>query len=97
MPRHGSDAGGDGDGYCEPGYRGPRCELCETSEAGSSRYFDHEDASCHDCGEAMKLAVALGRPSRDTARKVANCSKQVEARESSRVKDFHQDFCSYEL
>jgi hypothetical protein len=26
--RGGSDAGYDGNGYCEPGYHGPRCQLC---------------------------------------------------------------------
>eukprot|EP00966_Prymnesium_polylepis_P328539 7384345-Prymnesium_polylepis.2 len=33
--RGGSDADEDGSGYCEAGYRGPRCELCN----GSASYY----------------------------------------------------------
>ncbi|KAL1527384.1 hypothetical protein AB1Y20_016052 [Prymnesium parvum] len=38
-----------GSGYCQPGYYGPRCELCEGPK--HSKYFDDEDSRCHDCGD----------------------------------------------
>ena len=50
----GVDAAYVGDGYCEVGYHGPRCELCN-----GPRYFDQLDARCHDCGEVYAKAIAL--------------------------------------
>ena len=47
--RGGTDAGIDGNGYCEPGYVGPRCEVCSTTNE-SVRHFDQQDARCNDCG-----------------------------------------------
>ena len=62
--RGGVDAGHEGDGYCAPGYRGPRCEMCMS--AGSSdgpaltaRYFDKQDAKCHDCRGATTQAFIV--------------------------------------
>ena len=55
--RGGADAGVDGGGYCEPGYRGPRCELCDGP--AYSTYFDKLDARCHDCGDVMVKASAV--------------------------------------
>ena len=57
----GADAGLDGDGYCRPGLRGPRCELCVDDNA----YFDDADARCHSCGDvgarsALAAAFVLG-------------------------------------
>lgn len=46
----GSSAGQDGDGYCQPGHGGPRCEVCIDSDT----YFKVLDARCYDCGEAWK-------------------------------------------
>jgi hypothetical protein len=46
-----------GDGYCEAGFRGPRCELCDIQ---GSQYFDKLEARCHDCGNvALKTTAAL--------------------------------------
>jgi len=53
----GDDAGFEGDGYCAPGYRGPRCELCDGP--AHSRYFDKLDARCHDCGDMGGRATIL--------------------------------------
>ena len=55
----GIDAADDGDGYCALGYRGPRCELCDSTNE-YSHYFDDLDARCHDCGDvAMKVSVIV--------------------------------------
>eukprot|EP00966_Prymnesium_polylepis_P331731 7387302-Prymnesium_polylepis.1 len=51
----GSDAGGDGTGYCAAGYRGPRCELCDSA----TRYFDKLDVRCRDCGNIAVKAIAV--------------------------------------
>jgi hypothetical protein len=48
----GGDAGDEGDGYCGPGYLGPRCELCDAP--ADSRYFDKLDVRCHDCGNVTQ-------------------------------------------
>jgi len=56
----GADAGSDGDSYCAPGYRGPRCEICNGTTA---QYFDRMDAGCHSCNEIMSRAqtsIVLG-------------------------------------
>ncbi|KAL1507405.1 hypothetical protein AB1Y20_008247 [Prymnesium parvum] len=47
--RGGDDPGRDGDGYCAPGYVGPRCEGCEGP--AYSRYFDKWTARCEPCGD----------------------------------------------
>ena len=55
----GGDAGVDGDGYCAPGSRGPRCELCN-STADYDRYFEKLEARCHDCGDiGAQTAIAF--------------------------------------
>ena len=53
----GADLGGDGDGYCMPGHRGPRCELCDGPEY--SRYFGKLDLHCHECGDVSAKASIL--------------------------------------
>ena len=55
--RGGDDAGADGDGYCEPGYRGPRCELCDGP--AHTQYFDKLDARCRDCGDVKGRGIAV--------------------------------------
>lgn len=40
----GSYAGTDGEGYCEDGYTGPRCEVCEVN-----KYFSRADGLCLEC------------------------------------------------
>jgi len=54
----GDDAGRNGDGYCEEGYHGPRCELCSGSLY--SKYFSKIDATCYDCGDATTHAAIVG-------------------------------------
>eukprot|EP00966_Prymnesium_polylepis_P073398 1704114-Prymnesium_polylepis.1 len=61
--RGGVDAGHEGDGYCKPGHRGPRCELCSPAagESEHSRYFNKLDAHCHSCGDVKaQLAAVAG-------------------------------------
>jgi hypothetical protein len=78
----GADAGLDGDGYCRPGLRGPRCELCVDDNA----YFDDADARCHSCGDvgarsALAAAFVLGmwRRLRDSSQEaVAPASPQCD-------------------
>ena len=53
----GAYVGAEGDGYCAPGYRGPRCELCDGP--AYARYFDKLEARCHDCGDASARTVVL--------------------------------------
>jgi len=55
--RGGGDVGVDGDGYCAPGYRGPRCAVC--GDAGYSMYFDKADARCYDCGDVASRSAPL--------------------------------------
>ena len=56
--RGGADAGTDGDGYCQPGYRGPRCEIC--AGPAYSKYFDKLDFRCRDCDHiTIQALVAL--------------------------------------
>ena len=55
--RGGANEGEEGDGYCESGYRGPRCELCDGP--AYSRYFDKLEARCHDCGDMTARSVAM--------------------------------------
>eukprot|EP00966_Prymnesium_polylepis_P089889 2081389-Prymnesium_polylepis.1 len=55
--RGGVDAGLEGDGYCEPGFHGPRCELCDVGE-GPSKYFDALNARCHECGGLTNQMLA---------------------------------------
>eukprot|EP00966_Prymnesium_polylepis_P319115 7370783-Prymnesium_polylepis.3 len=45
----GVDAGEVGDGYCQTGYRRPRCEVCDALE--SSMCFDKLKVRCLDCGD----------------------------------------------
>jgi len=52
-----SDPGVDGDGYCEPGYTGPRCEVCAGEDY--SMYFDKLDATCRSCGDVATQATAV--------------------------------------
>ena len=54
----GDDAGFEGNGYCAPGYRGPRCEVCDSPD-DNSEYFDELDAKCHNCGDVTTNASAL--------------------------------------
>jgi hypothetical protein len=55
----GVDGGQEGDGYCEPGYHGPRCELCVAPNSSEySRYFFKLDAKCYDCGDVAAQAIA---------------------------------------
>ena len=52
----GADAAHDGDGYCAPGFHGPRCELCDGPH---SKFFDQLEARCEDCGDVIvKTTVA---------------------------------------
>ena len=53
----GVEAGDLGDAYCEAGYRGPRCEVCDGPEY--TRYFDKLYARCHDCGDTTAQSVAV--------------------------------------
>jgi len=53
--RGGQLAGHAGDGYCEPGFHGPRCELCDAEDY--SQYFKADDARCHDCAAVMGRAA----------------------------------------
>eukprot|EP00966_Prymnesium_polylepis_P242324 5604046-Prymnesium_polylepis.2 len=55
--RGGSSAGEGGAGYCEPGYLGPRCELCDA--AFGRKYFHGSTASCVDCPEPGPMAGLL--------------------------------------
>eukprot|EP00966_Prymnesium_polylepis_P062156 1442362-Prymnesium_polylepis.1 len=55
--RGGLGAGNDGDGYCEDGYRGPRCELCDGP--AYSRHFDKLSASCNDCGDVSARSTVV--------------------------------------
>eukprot|EP00966_Prymnesium_polylepis_P331906 7387456-Prymnesium_polylepis.6 len=41
----GVEPGFEGEGYCEKGYTGPRCERC----TNSSRYFESREGRCEDC------------------------------------------------
>ena len=52
----GGNAGHEGDGYCAPGYRGPRCELCDGP--AYSRYFDRHVARCEPCGDVVVRGFA---------------------------------------
>jgi hypothetical protein len=52
----GGDAGHEGDGYCAPGYRGPRCELC--GGPASTQYFDSHVARCKPCGDVVARGFA---------------------------------------
>ena len=55
----GHNASGDGSGYCEPEYAGPRCEVCILE----FHYFDTSDARCHSCnGVATKAMVRVTVP-----------------------------------
>jgi len=56
----GDEAGVDGSGYCELGYRGPRCELCDGGDNTTSMYFNKFDARCHDCSSITTRAVIVG-------------------------------------
>jgi hypothetical protein len=57
--RGGDDAGYDGDGFCEKGYHGPRCELCDDVD-GVRYYFDTLDATCRDCADlTSRTTVAV--------------------------------------
>ena len=53
----GGDAGSDGDGYCAEGFRGPRCELCNTTTE-YSQHFDKIAAKCFDCGDVTAQSAA---------------------------------------
>ena len=48
--RGGDEAGHSGDGYCAPGYFGPRCELCN-STVQEAEFFDELNARCRSCSE----------------------------------------------
>lgn len=54
----GADAGDEGDGYCAPGYRGLRCELCVNTD-DAPKYFDKLDVRCRDCGDVSARTVAI--------------------------------------
>ncbi|KAL1507310.1 hypothetical protein AB1Y20_008156 [Prymnesium parvum] len=53
--RGGSDAGNDGNGYCEPGYVGPYCQVC----ADEGHYFDRLHARCQKCGDTAAKFVGI--------------------------------------
>ena len=55
--RGGADAGHEGDGYCAPGYLGPRCELCDGP--AYSKFFDKLDARCHGCGDMATRTIII--------------------------------------
>ena len=55
--RGGIDPRDEGDGYCEEGYRGPRCEICSGPEY--SRYFEKLAARCHDCGDVTMQSIIV--------------------------------------
>jgi predicted outer membrane repeat protein len=44
----GDTVGIDGEGYCEAGHTGPRCELC-ISHNDTKRYFNYVEGYCMDC------------------------------------------------
>ena len=49
--------GVDGNGYCEAGHTGPRCELCTSAE----HYFDYEEGYCMDCPVvAVRVGYLIG-------------------------------------
>ena len=53
----GNDAGAHGDGYCAPGYRGLRCELC--TGPAYSKHFDTLKVRCEECGEVAARTAAI--------------------------------------
>eukprot|EP00966_Prymnesium_polylepis_P199055 4612717-Prymnesium_polylepis.1 len=52
--RGGVDPGDEGDGYCEPDYRGPMCEVCRQDDY----FFELEDARCEPCGNVVLRSLA---------------------------------------
>ena len=51
---------GGKDGYCAPGYFGPRCELCtQHHHNDSNRFFDKLDARCIDCPVTAQRVLLL--------------------------------------
>ena len=54
----GSDAGFEGGDYCNDGYRGPRCEVCSSTD-DSLAYFNEQDAQCHDCGDVTATSAVV--------------------------------------
>jgi hypothetical protein len=58
--RGGNVSGSDvsGDGYCESGYRGPMCQLCDTADK-HSKYFDTLQAKCYDCGDVTGRSAGI--------------------------------------
>lgn len=57
-PCIGGDVGIDGDGYCAPGYGGPRCEVCY-SLTNATEYFDEQAARCRECGDVAAQGTTL--------------------------------------
>ena len=55
--RGGDHAGSEGEGYCQPGHVGLRCQSCNRTDHSPS-YFDHTDAQCHGCSNAVAAAAA---------------------------------------
>ena len=50
-------AGFEGDGYCNAGHKGPRCELC----MNTSQYFSQHDGACVDCPPSQsRSSIAAG-------------------------------------
>ena len=43
---------------CAPGYRGPRCELCNGTST-YDQYFEKLNARCHDCDSVFALASSV--------------------------------------
>ena len=49
-------AGVEGEGYCEPGFHGPRCEVC----LDENHYFNSDSARCKECGNVARgVSLAL--------------------------------------
>jgi hypothetical protein len=42
---------------CEPGYKGPRCEVCSGEKY--SRYLDKLDVRCHDCASVTARSTGI--------------------------------------
>jgi len=58
--RGGPASGLDGAGYCEPGHKGPLCEICEDGGANNAtRWFDLDVGRCVDCPD-LSVPVVLG-------------------------------------
>ena len=57
-PCTGGQLGGvDGSGYCEPGYVGPLCSVCDAGFWNETRYFEERYAECKRCPSASYFSA----------------------------------------